>query len=96
MSKPLLSAMVLLSLVLAGMVGATVWESNRFPVKLSTLRELRPGATQDDIRHLFGTPQDVHDLFGDHRWCYYRTNSTRIVYVIFDTNTLYKGYELDD
>jgi outer membrane protein assembly factor BamE (lipoprotein component of BamABCDE complex) len=81
---------------IAGAARFLAWESNRSPVKLSTLRQLKPGATQENVKRLFGTPQDVHDLYGDHRWCYYRTNSARIVYVIFDTNLLYKGYELDD
>jgi outer membrane protein assembly factor BamE (lipoprotein component of BamABCDE complex) len=96
MNKSELSAILILALIVAGLIGLAVWESNRSPLALSALRKVKPGATQDDIRRLFGAPQDVHDLFGDHRWCYYRTNSTRIVYVIFDTNMLYKAYELDD
>lgn len=80
----------------AGVIGFQMWESHRFPVKLNDLRKLKPGATQENVKRLFGNPQDVHDLYGDHRWCYYRTNSSEIVYVIFDTNLLYVGYELDD
>jgi len=96
MSKFALSLIAVLVLVVVGAIGFAVWESNRSPLKLSALRHLPLGATQDDVKRVFGAPQDMHDLFGDHRWCYYRTNSTRIVYVIFDTNLLYKGYELDD
>ena len=77
-------------------MGLISWDRSRWPVKLRTLRNLQMGAAQDEIRRLLGDPQDTHDLWGDHRWCYYKTNSFRIVYVVFDTNGLYKGYELDD
>jgi hypothetical protein len=95
-AKSVLSTIALLVLVVAAVVGFVSWKSSKSPVDLSTLRQLTLGATRDDVKRLFGAPQDVHDLYGDHRWCYYRTNSTRIVYVIFDTNMLYKGFELDD
>ena len=89
-------ALVALLVFFVGRWGFGIWRSTRPSVSVSALRELSPGATRSEIERRFGPPQGVHDLYGDHRWCYYRKDSTKIVYVIFDTNMLYKGYELDD
>jgi outer membrane protein assembly factor BamE (lipoprotein component of BamABCDE complex) len=96
MRAALLYAIVAIILVTAGPFAFQLWKSHRFPVNASALQTLKPGATEGDVKRVLGPPKTVHDLYGDHRWCYYRTGGTRILYVVFDTNKLFKSYELDD
>jgi hypothetical protein len=70
-------------------------KAERLPVDINALRRLRSGTKQDEIKRRFGPPQEMYELYGEYRWFYYGTNSTKIVYVIFDTNMLYKRYEVD-
>jgi len=87
---------LVLLLVPLGVLSPMLWQWQQFPVDCGSFRRLKTGATQEEVERLLGTPRDTHTLYGELRWCYYRPNGTRILYLIFDTNTIYKGYELDD
>lgn len=86
---------IILLLALVTM-GRRAWESYKYPVNIRELRRLKVGATETEVLRLFGVPQQMRGLYGDRRWCYYRSNRTGIIYVIFDANQRYKGYEFDD
>jgi len=85
------------ALVSGAFVGLTRWELNHVPLNMNQVRGLAPGATEEEVKRLFGPPQDEYDdIYGIRRWCYYRTNWIRTVYLLFNTNRQYTGYELDD
>jgi hypothetical protein len=87
------SALVI-TLVIGGVTA--LYFARPWPLNLRIVRGIKPGVTKQEILHIFGPPQQVHEVFGDYRFCYYRTGEVKIVYLIFDTNGLYKGFELDD
>ena len=91
----LISIAMVLLLVLVTM-GRRAWEAYKYPVNMRELRRLKAGATEPEVLRLFGVPQQMHGLYGDWRWCYYRSNRIGVIYVIFDANKRYKGFEFDD
>lgn len=95
-SAKLVAGIAIVLLFALATLGRRAWESYKYPVDIRELRRLKAGATETDVLRLFGIPQQMHGLYGDWRWCYYRSNRIGIIYVIFDANKRYKGFEFDD
>lgn len=89
---------LLLSCILLALLVVGFWQSRAFlsplPVRPSLLQKLRVGASQNAVSTLLGNPAQV---WSDGRtWSYYRPDGRKTVYIFFDTNMLYSGYEVDD
>jgi hypothetical protein len=79
-----------------GTIGYGVFNSPQYPINLRKVKTLRHATTQDDVKRLFGAPQQVFEIGTNIYWSYYRSNQFTHVYLIFNTNMNYSGYELDD
>lgn len=69
-------------------------KANRLPVRRSSLEALLPGSTQEEVKRRLGDPRQIWS--DNQTWSYSAPPSRFIVYILFDTNYLYRGYELDD
>ena len=87
---------VAIASLLVVMFARNAWESYKYPVDLKELRRLKVGASETEALRRFGVPQQMESLYGDWRWCYYRSNRPGMICLIFDANKRYKGYKCDD
>jgi len=81
-------------LLAIGLVGAAVSGCKRTAVDMDVLRVLPYGASTQSVTRVLGPPTQV--LSDGRTWSYYSSNVTHTVYVKFDTNMLYYGYEIRD
>lgn len=80
-------------LLVGGLLSAAVAGCKRTAVDLEVLRAIPVGASTQSVTKLLGPPTQV---WPDGRtWSYYSSNVSHKVYVKFDTNLLYKGYQFD-
>jgi hypothetical protein len=75
-------------------ISISAWQAARLPVNRGGLKRLRPGNSQSEVRRVLGAPTQIWT--DNMTWSYSAQKSRYIVYVIFDTNLLFKRYELDD
>jgi len=70
-----------------------LWFS-RLPVREGKLQSIPIGAPQAEVLKLVGKPTQV---WSDNRtWAYWKTNGSITVYLKFDSNMLFMGFELDN
>jgi outer membrane protein assembly factor BamE (lipoprotein component of BamABCDE complex) len=82
--------------VLAGLFLLYAWRvfSPPAPVPMRSLKMLEPGATQRTVLETLGQPTEIWT--NQQTWAYYLEGRAVTVFLYFDTNGLFSGYEFDD